>query len=413
MINLYGWDTVSLSEVSLVNKALSAAENRLITEFAFEEDGIKLSGRFGAWQIVPGGGGQRMNVELPIVSGQLDGDLGNVDLANVTLTLRVILRLLEPPDSPNERHLMFDLKASLEKRGAVDPIKVDDPEGRLSDVQKRALVTLAAACLSNHSDQVSFVFASVKSRGAVATDLLATPEHDWLVLNVIDGPQYIAILGALKRPPGGADAIDTQLINGSPSAVLAVSNSMLASKFLYPSLSESFRPKSKFSVKGDMVGNARHIRLPRLKKGIWSVDLTIEKLTLQPQLNILRCHAYATAPLKLLAKFETTVDMEMPVSFNSKTRQIEIKPDPKPKEHHTVKFPKVLDFLIGWLVRWIMSFFKDAIHKSIVVIAHSFQKFNSPEISTVKWTGIRDFQTGSAELNGGMVLRDIRPADQS
>jgi hypothetical protein len=101
--------------------------------------------------------------------------------------------------------------------------------------------------------------------------------------------------------------------------------------------------------------------------------------------------------------------MKMPVKFDPKSGKIRVLPDPHPKETHTVKFPKVLDFLIGWLVRWIVSFFDKAITTAVLTVATHFEKFNSPTIDTVRWSGIRDFKTGGVVLDGNMVLFDTRP----
>jgi len=408
MTKLYGWDTVSVIGIDLVNQALANASNQLVTDFEFKDDDLEISGRFGAWQIAPGGTLQRVNLTLPIALGKIEGWLGDADFSGLTLKVRVILRLLPNPDAADEHHLVFDLEESFKGEDAVEPILVEDPDERLDSNQQTALRRAVAWCLSAHAAQVSFVFASVKARGTVNADVLATDHHDWMLVDTVDGQQYLAIVGAMKRP-AAADAIDPSLIAGAPSAVLAISKPLLVSRFLHPTMVESFKPKSPFRVKGNKVVNAKPIRLPQIQKGLTKINLTITSLTLTSGKDVLLCNAKCEAPLKLLATFYTEVKMRMPVTFDKKTGRIVVKPDPAPQETHTIKFPKVLDFLIGWLVRWIMSFFDDLIRRAVVNIATSFERLNSPQINTVKWTGIRDFKTGAVALDGDIVLKDTRP----
>ena len=410
MSNLYGWDTVSVIAIDLVNAALAKSANQLITEFDFHGDDLSLTGTFGTWSVAPGGTLQRLQLILPIRFGKIEGWVGEVDLSGITLTVRVLLRLLDAPAASDAQHLVFDLEESFKDGGedAVEPVLIDDPEGRLSPTQETGLKLAVAACLSAHSDQVSFVFASVKARGTVQTDALATAHHDWMLLNTTAGQQYLAIVGAMKRP-AAANSIDTALVAEAPSAVLAISNALLTNRFLLPAMQRDFRPAASFKVDKSAVVNVRDIPLPTLKKGMVNIHPRITLLRLSLGNGALVCKARVNAPLTLLAKFYTEVDMNMPVEFDTKTRKIRVLPDPSPKETHTVKFPKVIDFLIGWLVRWIVSFFDKAISEAVLGVATHFERFNSPTIDTVRWSGIRDFETSGIALDGNMVLFDSRP----
>jgi len=410
MSNLYGWDTVSVIAIDLVNAALAKSANQLITEFDFHGDDLTFQGTFGTWSVAPGGTVQRLNLTLPIRFGKIDGWIGEVDLAGITLTVRVLLRLLDDPAASDAQHLVFDLEESFKGAGddAVEPVLIDDPQGRLSPTQETGLKLAVAACLSAHSAQVSFVFASIKARGTVETDTLATPHHDWMLVNTVAGQQYLAIVGAMKRP-ATANSIDTKLVANAPSAVLAISKSLLTARFLLPVMQQNFKPSAPFKVDKTGVVNAKDIPLPTLKKGLVKIHPRITLLRLSPGKGALICKAKVNAPLALLAKFYTEIDMNMPVKFDPKTGKIRVLPDPHPKETHTVKFPKVLDILIGWLVRWIVSFFDKAITTAVLTVATHFEKFNSPTIDTVRWSGIRDFKTGGITLDGDMVLFDTRP----
>ena len=418
MTKLYGWDTISLTDVRLVNEALARQANQLITEFDYKDEDAELSGRFGAWRIEPGGSFQQMTLSIPVASGTMSGFAGGADLGGVTLAFRVVLRLLEEAEAGDGRNLVFDLDTALlpddgDDEDAVLPVKLIDPEGRLNRIQGRVLRKAVGACLSENSGKVSFVFASTKTRCQTTAAGLETPHHDWAILSLGDGRQYLGLLGSRaphSEPPKG---VDSTLVAPAASATVAISEGLMAERFILPSIQASFVPKAPFRVTGKTVQNRKDIHLDQIKKGLIKINPVITSMKIYPGKNQFCCDVNVSAPLPALAKFSVKMYIRMPLVFDAKTGKLGFKPDPNPAEEHTIKFPKALDWLIGWFVRWILGWFKKPIHEMIADIARRFQTMNTHVVQTVRWTGIRDFKIEHVEMKGAFVMQDRRPVETS
>src|SRR3954454_20448278 len=111
-MDLFGWDTVFVAAVDKINQALAGAGDVLIQTFTFTEDGVRASGTFGAWSIVPGGSGELLHLCFPIASGQFTRAPGvpAINLAGSKVVLQVPLRWLEGQDAKDTRELAFDLR---------------------------------------------------------------------------------------------------------------------------------------------------------------------------------------------------------------------------------------------------------------------------------------------------------------
>jgi len=416
MMTLHGWDTASITDVKLVNASLVARQNELITEFDFKERNLHFYGTFGPWEILPGGSLQLLRLRIPVKNGKLKGlpaRRTSVDVSGTALIVKIALRLLPAPDGSDKQNLCFDFtsRATNSADDPVLPLDVEDPTGRLSDLQKNLLRTAAAACLSAHGDDVSFVFASVQTRGSTTGSLLATPFTDWCHVITSEGRQYLAVVGSLTKPTGRIDKFDPALIAKSGSAYLVLSNRMFMNRLLLPTLNSDFRPKSKFVSKGGKIKNARPIPLPAQKYGLKNLHPMINKITFGLKPAALSCVVSTKTDIGLGAVLTCNLDMTMPFSFDAKSRHVTFKPDKHPKESHTANLPGILDALVGWLVRFIVSFFDKPIHDLAVSIAHGMQRINSQKVSTANWTGVRDFEVGGASFDGCLWFCDTRPAE--
>ena len=414
MLNLDGWDTVTLSDVNLVNAAMVRRQNELITTFDFREGHIHIKGRFGPWQIAPGGGGRSLLVHIPIQTGDMKINAGQhigTDISGVTLAVKLKLMLLPPEGGADRSELRFDLTADAEAGpdDPVLPVDVLDPMGKLSDFDRQILVLATAACLSAHADDVTFVFASVKTRGTSDARQLTTPFHDWGHVVTADARQYLALYGALTKPKQRPDTIDPGLIATRGSAYLAFSHRLFAERFLLPAVEQSFRRRV-FRTKGATVVNTSIIPLPPERKSGVKVHPFIDRMTLQISGKALVCHVQARATLGSLT-FHCELTMTMPFKFDAKSGELRFLPDNSPKLKYTVSLPAPFDAIIGWLVRLFVHFFDAPIRSMITGIASSIQHVASPKVSSANWSGIRDFKTGAARVDGAIWLADTRPAE--
>lgn len=412
MMSLGEWDIVTMTDVALVNAALIQRQNELITKFKHRESDFRLVGTFGPWQILPGGSMRMLNVEIPIVTGELRllKHQGPTRLDGMTLKVRLSLRLLPIVDKPDLRELVFDFDGIDREEEGVLPIDYDDPDGRLDRIEASLFKIAVAKCLSAQATDVSFVFASVKARGTVKTTALEVPFHDWGNVVTTDGRQYLALAGALRKPKTDFANLDPQIIAQAGSAYVAMSNRMLMERAIFPTIQKDFRPKTPFALNGRTARSQCRIDLGKHKHGIWNVHPFVDRLSISQRDKDLHVAAISSADLPLGARLVSTLTLNMPFAYSPKTKQMTYKPDPAPKEHHDVHCPPVLDVFVGWLVRLIVHFNADAIKALVHACSSRLQNINTRIVDMNQWNGVRDFELGGAELNGCLVMRDSRPA---
>ena len=220
---------------------------------------------------------------------------------------------------------------------------------------------------------------------------------------------FLALHGALSKPKARPDTTDPGLIAALSSAYLAYSHRMFAERFLLPTVEQSFGRKV-FQAWGSQVANTSVIPLPPQKKVGSTIHPFIDKMMLQIKNKALVCHAKARAKLGSALTFHCEMEMTMPFRFDARTGQLKFLPDKNPKLTYMVKLPWPFDRIIGWLVRRFVMFFDAPIRTMITGIASATQNVASPTVASTDWTGIRDFKTGAARVDGAIWLADTRPA---
>ena len=406
-MNLHGMDTVSVIATSLANKSLAGSANTLVTEFSYREGDAKIAGRFGPWQIVAGGSGKQLHVDIPITSGEISGlpRKPKISLSGLTARVTLSLRLIPAPTGKDVHHLCFDIEDTLAQNGAAVPLAIIDPDNRLSTIESRVLGESLSASLSENADDISYVFAQVGKAGAGPLEM---PHHDWQYIETGDGKSFLAITGALL-PISGEEDFDPLLLKNDANAVFALSKKAFCERILLPYLKSSFRPKCSFAIKKQQIVSTKPVHLPRLKSGLWWVEPTISKLTFELKKGELTVTAKTKSKMPLGTKFDCTVVSHLKYHLDAR-HQVGFQTDPKPKVTYSVGLPGVLDTLIGWFVNWIVSFFHKPIVKMVSGIATALQGMNSRAGQPVSWTGQRDFQTEKAELTSTCFWSaDTRP----
>ena len=164
----YGWDTVFVINTSRVNAALAAHKNEMLMEFDGSlgaDAAVSAAGKFQAWEVVQGGSGQILYLNLPILEGVLKVGEGlltsglqeviahEVSLAGISVVMSLQLKMLPRSGSPEDSEYQ-DLKFDIEQVGTgnpgpglVTPVTVVDPVGRLSQTDRAFLLAVLAEFL--------------------------------------------------------------------------------------------------------------------------------------------------------------------------------------------------------------------------------------------------------------------------
>ena len=411
-MNLDGWDTCSIVSIDLVNAALARAGDRVIRTFSYAEDGLEVSGTFGAWALQPGGTYRLVNVTMPITTGEIrEAGIGALDISGAVLTAQLKLGMIDS-DDPTKRNLAFDTRHGEGGDGPapIQVIGIEDPSGRLGALDLDMVKAALTACLSRHAAQASFVFASVDARSTSQSAGLACPANDWAFVDAGAGRQYLAILGSLDTTRAGEPIrIGPELMAPAAGAYFAVSNRLFLERALQPIIAQSFKPRTPFKVKGNSVQSTRAVSLGKKKAGMFDVEPILRQVTVTPVKGALIVHAKAHADLPLWTKLELSVDMTLPFQHDPKTGAMSFKPDPHPVVKHKVNKSGVIGNTLGLIVELIVTLTKKPILASVAGIAKGMQAVANPTSKPVVWNGVRDFHAGMARWDNGLWLGDNRP----
>ncbi|MCK0094995.1 TULIP family P47-like protein [Yoonia sp. F2084L] len=404
------FDTVSIVSVDTANNVLAADQDKLITGFRYRERHVRVEGEFGPWRIVKGGSGQLLHVEVPFASGRMQGSGKAVDLTGVVMKIELALKLIPVPETPDQKHLVFDIEDALERANSKEgahALRIVDPSGKIPSLKLNVVREVVPTCLSKHVDKVSFVFASVATK---TTGGLEMPHNAWRYVELGDGSAYLAIMGCETAITD--TTMDPKLIKPKLDRIFALSKHAVQNRIILPYLNNSFKPKAhfKYNPKSKVIANSKPIKLPKMEHGIWWVDPTINSITFTLVPGHLRCVVKTVSKMPLWTTFNCDLTMNMPLKVVNHKVQFAV--DPKPGVTHSVGLPPGLDVLVGWFVNWIVGFFHEPIVALLSNISKRMQSLNSPSVQPVSWLGLPDFRVDKSGLGDWLWLgeaQDLEP----
>ena len=151
----YGWDVVHACSGNYINRQLAQNADKLIKSFVYEDSAVKVTGQFGAWQIVPGGSGPLIQFLTPLTQGAvLFKTLGNVTipLDGIIPLVQMQLSLPKGQDQTILRSLVFNCTTVGKKNGDTTPgaVTVINPDtsgilARLPEAKKQEAALAAAS----------------------------------------------------------------------------------------------------------------------------------------------------------------------------------------------------------------------------------------------------------------------------
>ena len=253
-MNLYGWDVASALSLERANAELHGISDDLMQVFSYQEGGATVAGRFMDWQLVPGGSGSSVRLEVPFQMGYLTGmgpdKLGEPQpsLAGVVVTLEVPLQLVKTDVAQSDLKFHFGQLVDELSTIAVNPAHGDftlkgvtDRSDTLTPTQLRGVGTLVARGLEKHADEIDHVFARVG--GAAAVKGFPSPTASAFAYTEV-GPDdqsttgYLVVMGMLDGGDASGNQVefDSELLDGFPEAVVAMSEEVFLRYLVMPML---------------------------------------------------------------------------------------------------------------------------------------------------------------------------------
>jgi hypothetical protein len=255
-LNLGGWDTATALSIALVNQALVDGQDGLVSDFSFsgQEFGTAYrgSGKFGAWQVLPGDPGDLLRLALPIVAGTVSaGDATPLDLTGLTAVVAVSLELL-PRSETRSQDLVFAFHAAgmlddAPKAGVVTPTALTGPADvldALGELGTRIVLNGLAADLAGHADRLAFVFASLNAVPPGADGWLTPIGSAYCYARTADGNDagHLVVLSVTTDRDSSLlpRNVDPTLVAGGDGLVFAMSEQLFLEHVVAPALPDVF-----------------------------------------------------------------------------------------------------------------------------------------------------------------------------
>lgn len=172
-MNNYGWDTVSIVQNTYVNSRITNTWDKEMMRVDYHDaDILHIECDFCPWEIIEGGGGNNINMKLPIQSGTYTYQQSSHDISGITLYIQCTLDFYTTPEQSVElrfcmRELVEDqFEASGDNTGKVYPIHVDDPLSKLSKYDEKILIDSICEYYIQNNDRINYVFARINYSAA-------------------------------------------------------------------------------------------------------------------------------------------------------------------------------------------------------------------------------------------------------
>ena len=416
-MNLYGWDTGYATTINRLNKVLADPKG-VLSSFSFAEQGWTIQGQFGQWSIIEGGAGQLLHLQTVIQSGTISGEgTANAELSGISVQFEINLQFL-PSELPNHKKLAFNFKrvgktGTPSGPGVVTPLRVIDPNKKLSFTQTAVLGAGIARCLVDKSPSISFAFAQLNLVPPNTDDSWLTPvECGYTYYETGGGASYLVILSATnKRDTSNLPRqVDSNLISGSGDVFFGISESQFLQHVILPVLPKVYSGTDtsyfKFEAEDNTIKNSKPIKLAGIKKGAITYHPKITQLTINVLGSTVESDASGSCDMKMGISMTFNIAGTSASSFNPATAQISLAKDPHPRKSHKAHIPWYLwfmgpipDIILAIVVPIVADGIAEGLDSAIKKM--SFVKAGP---QNVQWPGMKKFTITGGGLNGGFQL---------
>jgi len=407
------WDTVSVVSVDLVNQSMSELSEALIERFQFNDGQIEIGGRFVRWQIVPGGSNRLLRLALEIEALQVQGipGQGSLSIDALQAEIEVGLKLLPDAQDSGKQLLTFDFDGSrqMEGVGPVSPVALHVSHGALSDFVSGLILGALTECLVANADKITYVLAALGTSNPASANWLSPVHSDWTYVETLNRGAYLAVLSVVsdRDTTELSRAIDPAVFEHPGDAFFAISKHLLMRDALMPYVSRAFGAPNGFRYDAShcAIASTKQIKLKPQKSGIWKIQPYIDSIGVAlagPGLHVV-VKGHGDLPMGLRVDYR--IEPRMPFQFNKKTHVATFARDKNPKvtKRLSLSVP-VLDTLVGWFVRFVVSFASSSIERSIQGISRNLEIVNQVPPEVAGWTGLHAFRADDVHLEDCVLI---------
>lgn len=424
-MNLFGWDTAFAIDLAMANRALARAGDSVLVDFDAsgpEGLGIRAAGAFGNWQIVPGGSGEFVYLRLPIVRGELTLSVPeprSVPLAGTAFVASVALDLLPSP-SPDVENLRFDVTSAARVgapavAGAITPIRIDDPDGVMSDAEEALLLVALATFVAENASRISFIFATINLVPPSTNGWLTPVRSAFAYADRADGSggSLVILSVTTDREIGHLPRkVDPALLSPGYQAGFAFSAALFLQYVIMPALPASFGNGATpanftFDTATSTIVNVGALAMDQVKSGaIWYSPI-VRSLKLGLASSSLQGRFSGDCDLKAGISMTFWVEPTNEIVYDAATRSLGFLSDPDARSGHQAHIPWYWWFG-GLVVRLIVEIVVSAIASNLAgSLTRNVGAFLSPTRNpptSIEWAQTKDLLIGSASVAGDFVM---------
>lgn len=464
-MNTSGWDVVSSLSLAIANAQL--AKNATLNEAAFDFKSqpdptttIVVAGHFALWQLVTGGSGQVVKLDVTLADGNLTiataaGTVASLALAGVVVTLEVPLSFVTGANGSTQE-LRFDF-STTGKVASQETVLVIPTGSTINPLYTAMVRNAIAECVYNNPASSAHVFATLvpggnlpsingPTGGGIQPDHMSLGPFPFIPINeglydynfpLIDnyafqytvsagnsGTDYLTIFSMAQIPgdqtPAVTSLIDSSLVDFVSPACLGLSARYFLKYVLMPQLPAAYglRPGTssnglfiqspdigRFHYQNDQITITDIIGLPSVSVNGISYDVQINHMT------------FSIVDTKLKTELDGESDITSGVSvqfsYTSLSEpglvddQLVFAPDPNPSTNHTLGMSDTAKFeniLSADLFNVIGNAVGDSIAHSI---NNNLESFGVSQLNPqfVKWNNYSIGTPTTAGLNDVFYMR--------
>lgn len=415
-MDLYGWDTAYAVNVSVLNDALKGSSD-LPQSFSIAQGSLKASGSLKDWQIVTGGSGILLHIQVTIETGTISGGTDSkADLAGYRLIFEMDMTLL-PSALDGKQEIRLSLKSAAKKKhakgdGVVAPYSIT-PQGELGFEQEEFLLYFLAKFFVTQAEKFTFAFARINLVPPTAADSWLTPvEIAFTYYPSSTAGNFLVIYGATsKRDVTGLSTnVDPSLFTGSGPAYFAISGDMFLEHVIkplmpkvYPGFNSSY---FKFEARHHEIINTKSMKLHGVKSGAITYYPVVHKLSIKIAGSTLVSVVSGSADMYMGMSMTFSVTSRSKTSYDAAHDKFSASKDAHPSAHHKSHIPWY-DYLMGLIPDIIMAIVVPAVADGIadgLNSALSGMELANTGPQSVNWPGLGAFKPNAGGLKGAFQL---------
>ena len=405
-----GWDTISVIKQDSINEEIRRNWANLNPEFNYIlPDGAGgITGRFNPWQVINGGGGKLLRMELPIAEGVMLVDGKPFEISGISAIIELTLTMMPQPDKTILKTQYSRIARDVneiqgDNEGWIHPITLVGDDGRLG-VFSELLLDSICEFLIEHPDRLVLTFAEISLNKAGCPEWLLPKTVAYSYLDT----GYLSVLAVCDDRGRGNLPLDVDVsgLTDQSDSFFIISPHLLFKNLIVPSLCSIYQNASvnDFSISDDGFHNTRDLDMEKVKSGAiyytpvvyagkneGSIDGSSLTISYDGY-----CNMYAGIDMYWdgFIKMKVSLGSDGTISFNKYEDNF---------DHHE-HIPWYLEFLcllVGAITAIVVAIISDDL---IDKIAEQSASFKADNINCVEWFG-EQRSVKNAYLSEALVLQ--------